>query len=208
MKCPKCSRAIDDDSSFCMHCGADLAPPAHPSNRSRAKHRPDSDPHDLAEERHVWEGRRSWRSYYGVWALAVTCWLIAIVIIYRLTDPGSSLRTWVWGLGLAAWAAVFVQELLLVFGQRYRMTTQRLFVDRGILMRITDQTELMRIDDVRIKQGVVDRIVDTGDVEILGSDATDARIVLKSISRPAEVAEELLKHVRIHRKRQLLVEHV
>ncbi len=206
MKCPKCSRAIDDDSSFCRHCGAHLPATAHPSNRARAM--PNADPGDPREETHVWEGRRSWRSYYGVWALAALCWIMSLVFIYRVTETGSSLRTWVWGLGAAAWVAVFVQELLLVFGQRYRMTTQRLFVDRGILMRITDQTELRRIDDVRIKQGIVDRIVDTGDVEILGTDATDAQIVLKSIHQPAEVAETLLKYVRIHRQRQLLVEQI
>lgn len=166
----------------------------------------DGPPH---RERPLWDGRPSWRAHYGTWALCVLSCAVAIAVVHRFTDTGSSLRVWVWAVAAAASIALLVREALLVYGQRYRLTSLRLFVDRGILMRVTDQTELYRVDDVRIRQSVVDRMVDTGDIEILGSDMSDESIVLRSVHCPAEVAENLLRHVRkIRDKKTLLIERV
>lgn len=216
MTCPKCERPTDADGRFCKHCGAYL-------NSTPGPQPVHGRPHRLAEiaaagaergsdadsETLIWFGRPSWRSFYGTWALTIVLCIAAIFAVYRVTEPPSSLRTWIWGLVAAAVVVLAVRETLLIFGQRYRLTSLRLFVDRGILSRLTDQTELVRVDDVRIRQGLVDRIVDTGDVEILGSDATDELIVLESIHEPAEVAEQILKHTRaIRSKHALFVEHV
>jgi uncharacterized membrane protein YdbT with pleckstrin-like domain len=110
---------------------------------------------------------------------------------------------------VGAAVAIFVREFLVVMGLRYRLTTQRLFVHRGILTRVTDQMELIRVDDVQLRQGVIDRIVDTGDVIVLGTDETDENVTLESIGRPAEVAEALRTHVRgVRSKDTLLVESI
>lgn len=214
MNCPQCRRSIEDDSRFCRHCGERFEPRRQgpresvaSSARRAVSDRDDGD--DGERERNIWRGRPSWRAHYGHWIIAVALWIVLVVLVYRWTLPASSLRTWVWAVVGATAVALLVRELLVVFGQRYRLTNIRLFVDRGILTRTTDQTELLRVDDVRIRQGLFDRLVNTGTVEVLGSDTTDEIIVLQSIDRPAEVAESLLRHVRaIRAKQTLFVEHV
>jgi len=110
----------------------------------------------------------------------------------------------IWLLVAASGITLLVREALVVYGSRYRLTTQRLFYDQGILTRVTDQLELIRVDDVRLRQGIVDRIVDTGDVEVMGTDATDTRLVLQAVSEPSVVAEHVRRHVRNARGRQTL----
>ena len=210
MTCPECENTVDADSRVCKHCGAKPPPPersARPgASSSREAVAPSTEPTD---EKTIWEGRRAWRSYYGVWVLCAAVGISLPVVVYRMTGADSSLRTWAWGVAAAFVLAVAVQETLVVFGRRYRLTNRRLFVERGSLTRIIDQTDFVRVDDVRIRQGIVGRIVDTGDVEVLGSDTTDKSIVFNSIERPAEVAELLLHHVRDLRNRKtLFVEHV
>jgi hypothetical protein len=67
----------------------------------------------------------------------------------------------------------------------------------------------VRVDDVRVRQGIVDRLVNTGDVEIIGSDKTDDTVWLENVSAPSEVAESLRRNVRAARgKGTLFVENV
>lgn len=210
MTCPECEKTVDADSRFCKHCGARLHPPERSAGRmAGTTGQAGAAAAETTDERPLWEGRRSWRSYYGAWAACAAIGVSLPVAVYRMTEADSPLRTWAGVVVAAFMLSVIVQETLVVFGRRYRLTSRRLFIERGILTRVIDQTELVRIDDVRIRQGIVGRIVDTGDVEVLGSDTTDGSIVFKSISCPTEVAEMLLQHVRDLRNRKtLLVEHV
>jgi len=69
--------------------------------------------------------------------------------------------------------------------------------------------ELVRVEDVRLRQGVIDRLVNTGDIEIISSDETDNKLVLQSVCTPAEVAEHVRRNVRGARgKGTLFVENV
>jgi uncharacterized membrane protein YdbT with pleckstrin-like domain len=73
---------------------------------------------------------------------------------------------------------------------RYWLTTDRLFIRRGILRRTTDQTELIRVDDIRVHQGIIDRVFGIGNVEVdCESDITDAKLVLAGVDDPTHVAE-------------------
>jgi membrane protein YdbS with pleckstrin-like domain len=219
MDCPKCRGTIEDDSTYCKHCGARVREP-------EAADRPASSPkspfsldesvdlakkvyHDPKYERQVWEGRPAWRSYYGVWAVWVLSSAAAVGAAYKWRESGSPVVTLVWLFVLGAAVAIWVREALFVFSLRYRLTTQRLFIHRGILTRVTDQMELIRVNDVRLRQGVVDRLVNTGDVEVMGTDETHDVITLQSVSAPAEVTEALRMHVRGARgKGALLIEQI
>lgn len=114
---------------------------------------------------------------------------------------------WIFVIGAAV--MILVRDALVVYGVAYQLTTQRLFIHRGVLARVTDQMELLRVDDVRIMQSVIDRIVNTGSLELFSSDESDDNVTLRSISAPMEVAEALRLHVRGARsKGTLAVERV
>lgn len=221
MNCAKCHAEIETDSKFCKSCGTPIngvatdhaasAPPATAdSNPLTASATRASDPYrDPALEKQVWQGRPAWRAYYGVWAL----WLLGSVGIlyvghkFQLESP--NWRKAIWLLIGASALALLVREALVIFSRKYRLTTQRLFLHRGILTQTTDQLELVRVEDVRLRQGVMDRIVNTGNIEIISSDETDNKLMLQSVSAPAEVAEHVRRNVRGARgKGALFVENV
>ncbi len=238
MNCPKCHFTIEADSRFCKYCGASLAAgavaapaaPMTPSNRgpagpsaapatgpdpltAAAKDAKSGDLHrDPAMEKDVWQGRPSWRAYYGTWLLWFVAAITGLILVYRSTEATGSGETWrtiMWLVAFASGVALFVRQFLVIYGQHYRLTSQRLFMNRGILSRVTDQLELVRVEDVRLRQGVIDRLVNTGRVEIISSDQTDQDLTLESIAEPAQVAEHVRRNVRGARgKGSLFVENV
>jgi len=215
---------IDADSRFCRFCGTAVADPADqpavprrvekvksPSGAaSAAASEPGGDVYrDPSLEQEVWGDRPSWRSDYGLfaaWALASAVILGWTLKNYETGSPAMSLALLA---VLGSGVVLVVRESLLVLSLRYRLTTQRLFIHRGLITREIDQMELMRVDDVRVRQGLVDRLVNTGNIEIISTDATDKAVTLRSISNPAAVAEALRRHVRGTRsKGTLQVEHI
>jgi membrane protein YdbS with pleckstrin-like domain len=219
MNCPHCNTVIEGDSKFCKHCGATIgaeSPVTGPADVLKAAV-PKSDSADKGPdvyrdpkfEKQVWEGRPAWRSYWGLWLLWAAGSIVCIYGSHRWAGSDSGLFKAVLLLAAGAAVAMFIREALVVLSSRYRLTTQRLFVHKGLITRITDQLELVRVDDVRLRQGIIDRIVNTGDVEVIGTDNTDPDFTLESIRAPAEVAEALRMHVRgVRSKGTLFVENV
>ncbi|HVP12037.1 MAG TPA: PH domain-containing protein [Phycisphaerae bacterium] len=218
MNCPRCNAVIDADSKFCKLCGATAeaggagATSAEVLQAATSKAGPGERGPDIYRdpkfEKQVWEGRPAWRSYWGLWVLWAAISLICIIATYRWSN-NDSVRWAILLLAAGAAVAIFIREALQVLSLRYRLTTQRLFIHKGIITRVTDQLELVRVDDVRLRQGIIDRIVNTGDVEVIGTDNTDPDITLESIQAPAEVAEALRAHVRgVRSKGTLFVENV
>ncbi len=164
----------------------------------------------LGEEREVWRGRMSWKNLAGQWFLWGAGTLLLIWLWWRLRTPDSG--AWFGWLVLivilGAAAAMFVRGALRVYGTHYRLTSQRLFIERGILSRTTDQTELYRVDDVRTHQSLLNRVFGVGDVELVApSDPTQPSIRIVGIEGPAAVAEHVRTQSRALRmKRSLFVE--
>lgn len=188
---------------------AAAAPSADPLSAAAAAAKP-GDPHrDPAMEKDVWQGRPSWRANYGSWAIWLVVTVTVLILTYKNTEPQSPWRSPAWLLVSAAAVALFVRQALVIYGESYRITSQRLFLYRGIVTRVTDQLELVRAEDVRLKQGLIDRLVDTGQIEVISSDATDEKIHLKSVADPHRVVEHLRRNVRGARgKGSLFVENV
>jgi uncharacterized membrane protein YdbT with pleckstrin-like domain len=92
---------------------------------------------------------------------------------------------------------------------RYRLTTHRLFRERGILSRRLDEMELLRVDDVAVRQNLVQRIFNVGVVTVIApTDKTDSNLELVGIENPIEVKEMIRTQVRKRRDRSLHVESI
>lgn len=169
-----------------------------------------------SEEREIWAARTSWKHFYGRWAAWAAVMIVLVVgaILIRgrwtwLDDKGT-----IWILGamsvviLGSGAVLWVRFAIKIFSVHYRLTSQRLFVGRGILSRTTDQTELIRVDDVRVKQGLIDRIVDCGTVEVVSTDVSDAMMPLIGIAGPDKIAEHIRQNMRALRKKSLFIENL
>jgi membrane protein YdbS with pleckstrin-like domain len=213
MNCAKCGQAIEPDSRFCRYCGAAVAmdAPASPDKLSAAAREGASVPNpyrDPAHEKPVWAGRPAWRAYYGWWFLWATTSIVVLYAANRNEVGPMTSKVLILVVALAA-AYLLGRQTLTSLGTEYRLTTQRLIIHRGILSRVTDQTELVRVEDVRLRQSLLDRVLNTGQIEILSSDKTDDNVVLRAIGDPVSVTESVRRNVRAARgKGALFVENL
>lgn len=80
-----------------------------------------------------------------------------------------------------------------VYSKKYRLTTQRLFIERGLIARQIDEVELFRLKDVTVSQGILQRIFRAGAVTVISTDDTNPRVVLQNIGCPVEIKEHIRK---------------
>ncbi|MBI5288248.1 MAG: PH domain-containing protein, partial [Chloroflexi bacterium] len=141
---------------------------------------------------------------WGIGTSVVT-WLLLLA----KGDGGGSAWSWVIALvWLVGGLFVLGRMVARILGHRYRLTTQRLFIEKGILSQTIDQTELIRVDDVRVHKSVLDRVFGLGTVEIASSDATNPSVRIVGVAGPEAVAEHVRANMRIMRKRAVFVENV
>jgi membrane protein YdbS with pleckstrin-like domain len=114
------------------------------------------------------------------------------------------------GLGLLWCLWIVGQMVLEPIALRYWVTIDRLFIRRGILSRTTDQMELIRVDDLRMTQGIIDRMLGIGNVEIVAAtDQTHGNVTLLGVGEPEKVAEIVRENMRrLRQKRGMFIENV
>ena len=102
------------------------------------------------------------------------------------------------GLGLIFLARAWYR----VASTRYRLTTQRLFAQTGLIAKNLEEVELFRVKDVTLSQGMLDRMLGTGTVTVLSTDDTAPRLELRGVLRPMEVKEQIRTAFRAARQRE------
>jgi uncharacterized membrane protein YdbT with pleckstrin-like domain len=130
----------------------------------------------------IFQGHPSWRSILGFYFLGLLA-VGAVVAIGSLADSG--------GTGAAAGAVVLV--IVLLWGwlkrwaTRYAITTRRLHIRRGILRRDIEETRVDRVQDVKIHQGVFERILRIGTVDFDTSAEAGAGFRFAGVAAPDQI---------------------
>ena len=139
---------------------------------------PASAPPLPAEELPIFELKPAARAYLGlmIWGVLLLAVGIGLILLLR------------------AW--------YLVASTRYRLTTQRLFVQTGLVAKHLEEVELFRVKDVTLRQGFFQRLLGVGSVVVLSTDDTSPRLELAGILHPAEVKETLRNAFRAARQRE------
>jgi uncharacterized membrane protein YdbT with pleckstrin-like domain len=160
---------------------------------------------DPATEEDLWSGRASWKSLVPTLLLWLVITLVVTIGIQVIFGRAPATLT---ALALCAALLLFllVRAAWRIWSLSYRLTTQRLFIRRGILTQTVDQTELLRIDDVRMRQTLIQRLLGIGQVEVISSDRSDAALVLRDILAPEVVGEHIRRHTRTVQRRTLFME--
>src|SRR5262245_52780468 len=145
MNCPKCKATIEPDSFFCKFCGASIGASGG-TTQSAAAPQPqpvagDAVPpgtasvRDPVQEKEIWTGRPSWRSNIGEFILWFIGGIVALIVTWKYTEQGNIGRQIVAWVVAGAGLLLLIRRALTVYGEYYRLTTQRLFVHHGILSR-------------------------------------------------------------------------
>jgi hypothetical protein len=85
----------------------------------------------------------------------------------------------------------------------YILTNLRLIIRTGVISKREEQIELIRIKDLELIQGLKDRALGVGDIDIISTDENDSRMRLVDIRNPGEVKDVIWKAVRAERQKHV-----
>lgn len=109
-----------------------------------------------------------------------------------------------WGLGHVVslvdqprWVLIFigVPGLLWTYlvhtTTRFKISTRRVELERGVFSKELSSLELWRVLDVGYKQSFIDRIMGNAKISLIGTDQTDPELVLHGMPNPRKLFETL-----------------
>lgn len=153
---------------------------------------PGPTPAAQAPERVLWQEYPSMRTTIPPVVALVVLFAIAMGLVISLRPAAAEGRGQFWD--ALPWIVVAVFLLLIVgllvknairlYSVRYRLSTQRIFVDRGILNRRTDEVELEQYKDVYVNQTFFDKLVGCGDIKVLTGDETTQTVDIIDVIDP------------------------
>jgi uncharacterized membrane protein YdbT with pleckstrin-like domain len=100
------------------------------------------------------------------------------------------------------WAALAVVLLYRRLTVRYRLTTYRFFHETGLLSRTRNRVEVIDINDVTLKQGIIERMFEVGTIHIQSSDVTHPELDLPGIESVRQVTDLIDNTRRAERQRR------
>lgn len=149
-------------------------------------------PHE--PEKKLWEGGFSPKAMYGTWLISAVVSLgilLALILVpWRELSEISLSVIWAIGIGLIIlwWIIAFGSFLLKRLSIFYELTSQRFIHTSGILVRTTDRIDVIDIDDVSYTQGIVQRILGVGTINLVSKDRSHPKLVLSGIDQVAKVS--------------------
>lgn len=122
--------------------------------------------------------------------------------IWALAQRPVGAWAWLFPLMLVAALAILVTKWLANLATTYEVTTDRLILHKGILVKSIDEIELYRVKDVRIDFTIVNQLADLGTISITSSDETtrDGPLVIRDVERARARREELRRLVNAARR--------
>lgn len=143
----------------------------------------------LPGERVLFEGHPSWRSQLAFFLLWVPLALAPVVVAVALdaNGAGTGLPVWQWFLVSAVLVVIVVAvDAIRRYAVYYAVTTQRLRVRTGILSRAEQTTRFDRIQNVDVRQSLMDRLLSVGtvDFDTAGAGERDDHFMFRGIADP------------------------
>ena len=169
----------------------------HPTDALTGRNQPAATDDD---EVVFYEGSPLLRGELGLVALwfAIGLLIAAVPLVWQLAfvqsvdDPRPPL--WLWLLVPLGLLVMLVPSLW-VKRHRYRITNYRIDYESGILSTNIDTLELWHVNDIRMRQGFLDRIFGVGTITVDSDDRSTPRLELKSLAKPRVLYENLKRRV-------------
>jgi len=133
-------------------------------------------------EQVVFEGHPSWRALLGFYAGGIAAALGIAVVIGLVSSVWLALLA-----GAVLVAGVLAYGLFKRQATTYMVSSQRLYIRRGMLSKRIQQTRIDRVQNVNTEQSLRDRLLRVGtvDFDTAGSDDSEFRFV--GIAEPGKI---------------------
>lgn len=83
----------------------------------------------------------------------------------------------------------------------YKITSQRIIISWGLVGKKQEDIELVRIEDISVRQSLTEKLEGIGNILIFSSDKTTPALELKSVPNPLQIKELLRKAIRDEKAR-------
>ena len=187
MYCKKCGSPNDGDAVYCKKCGALL----EAEDETRVATRGRSDVKLAADDISVYRIGPTMKFIKLGYGLAAIGAFVLVALLSLISVP-----TWlavIFGLLLFVIPAYYHLQQRMV---SYSLNGQCIEVDSGLVSRTTRSVPLTRIQDVTVSAGVLQRLLNFGDVVIDNASEDGGKVVIRNIDSPREYADKLLAHMR------------
>jgi uncharacterized membrane protein YdbT with pleckstrin-like domain len=136
-----------------------------------------------ADERVLWEGTRAWSDFLGRWIGGIVFLVVGVVLLF-------SAEARPFGLWFIFVFLIFVITIWFArLSCRYTVTSQRVISRRGLISRNISEIEIKNIRDIRVEQGVLQRVFGIGSLALSSAGRAGAEVVFEGIADPDGVKE-------------------
>ncbi|MFN4261342.1 MAG: PH domain-containing protein [Gemmataceae bacterium] len=162
--------------------------------------------HDRHQERDLWWGGYAGRtltpSFLVCGGLTLLIIMGASVLQAWLEWQGDVVRYVVYGLLGTLWLTQVSRWLRRLFSHAYRLTTRRLFCDRGFFFPSTRAIDLTHIERVIVDQDFWSHWLNVGTLRLVLNDRAQPLRLMEGVLRPTAVAD-MIEHAALRaRERQ------
>lgn len=227
MKCLKCGLDVSASSKFCSHCGNSLNEQSSLSNAIPSISTtplPEQDVQAGTEKKHpekyilgsrpdtynetvVFECYPSLKvTNFQTVATAILLVIVVISIIIYKMSSGTRLFTGFFSpevlilvIGFIGLTGYYGYKVFLTFSNHYKITTQRIFITRGLINKQIDEIELEKYKDIIVKQNFVEKIFGCGDIEVISGDSSCPVLLIPDVDNPLD-KKELIRSAARERK--------
>jgi hypothetical protein len=85
---------------------------------------------------------------------------------------------------------------------RYKLTNERLITTHGFISKRIEEIELYRVNDVALKQSIMERVFGLGDVRLETTDSTTPESQINDVNNPERVKDMVRQAARNERQRR------
>ena len=208
VSCPECKQQVSTEAVSCPHCGKQLSGTAAPPVAGAPFFMPGTPP---GPEQVLWEGGPSIALVYGEILRVVIRFIIVVIIGYlaftmglpALASASSDLKSLIdqnstlINLGIVIVLALVVlpsviallRAIARIKNTRYRVTNQRIVIERGVFSRSLEEIDMRSVDDIEFRQTFLERLFGIGEVFIVSTDKVAPKFNLHGIHDPKNIRE-------------------
>jgi membrane protein YdbS with pleckstrin-like domain len=206
--CPECKQQVSTEATSCPQCGKQLSASGAPPTSPAAYFVPGG---TAGPEETLWEGTPSIALVYGKIVKLAIRLIIVIVVGYYAISAGlpalASISSQASGvveqnqtylvLGIVVALALVVlpslfgllQAIARIRNTHYRVSTQRIVIQSGVLARSLEEIDMRSIDDIEFHQSFLERLFGIGEVYIVSTDKVAPKMALHGIHDPLKIRE-------------------